>query len=352
METKQSTVEIVNDDDDDNTVVLLKGSLGCFAEREFENSATFMSTMNEKLGGETDGNNCDDEIRIPEIWHTELVTMTKIEDNVEPIENHVNSIQNNGRRETAGDLITELHIGTSDRTSTSTDKFLSRTAKQYRHKKSSKQSVETDDSLGAAGDLLVSASILDKTSSSFPLQDAVLTAATSRGDDKKDEFSDDDDGAHISAPSSTIKFLPLQPLQETKHAPQPTRRLRSHARMNTAPFVPNASIQLAGHDSSRASSAAASPENSFINNMVDPVAGTASVPPPAATLARSLYLQHTPSSNIASSYDISHCGKRPRSGVSILGNSGAVAIAVVLTVSLSVPLLAESFGASTSIFGT
>lgn len=144
--------------------------------------------------------------------------------------------------------------------------------------------------------------------------DAGMKLAASEADKGEEFGEDDEEGARISTPSSAMKFQPLQPLQETKRAPQSTRRLRSHTRASSARAIPNASTE-SDQNSSRAGSAAGSPENGFMNNMVDPVAATASFPPIAAAAAKASYTSHTPPTNAPSSYEASHFGKRPRSGV-------------------------------------
>jgi hypothetical protein len=148
------------------------------------------------------------------------------------------------------------------------------------------------------------------------LEDMKIAAT---GGDKKEDFSDDEENSRISAPSTAMEFQPLLPISEAKQAPEPTRRLRSHTR-GEIPALPKLSSQtVVAQDSSRASSAAASPVNGFMNNMPDPVAATAGVSSMAASLSASSkanQLSHTPPTNAASSYETSHFGKRPRSGVS------------------------------------
>ncbi|KAG7349322.1 CCT motif-containing protein [Nitzschia inconspicua] len=152
------------------------------------------------------------------------------------------------------------------------------------------------------GNGTVSSNIMD-TTSLRPLDEDVKVPATSA---KREEYSDDDEGA--------MKFQPLQPLTESKQAPEQTRKLRSYNRATAAQPITNASTETSGQDSSRASSAAASPENGFMNYMIDPVAATASIPLAASAASNASSLSHTPPANTYSSYEASHFAKRPRSG--------------------------------------
>ena len=128
-------------------------------------------------------------------------------------------------------------------------------------------------------------------------------ASTSRED-----FSDVDDDAHISAPAAGMKFQPLPETAATgKNSPQP-RQTRSRTRATSAAkAIPNGSSKQ---------TAAASPEHGFMNSMLDPVAATTASASAAAAAAAagSQQLSHTPPA--ASSYESNHFGKRPRAGVS------------------------------------
>lgn len=147
--------------------------------------------------------------------------------------------------------------------------------------------------------------------------DAATKVSSRIDQDKRVEYSDDDDDAHISAPSSAVEFQPLQPLSETEPSVEQTRSLRSRTRSSAARTTQSVPSVAAGQDSSCSSSAAASPENGFMNNMVDPVAATTRFPPVASAAAsKASSLSRTPPSNASTSYESSHFGKRHRSGVS------------------------------------
>jgi hypothetical protein len=131
--------------------------------------------------------------------------------------------------------------------------------------------------------------------------------------------SDDDEGAKITAPESDFKFQPLQPLAGKSY---------NKGRRSSPRKIPNASSSSTAASSSatqqyttdsRTSSAAGSPENGFMNNMVDPVASATSARLPNNEIGsnqQQQQLSHTPPADVATSYESSHFGKRARAGVS------------------------------------
>jgi hypothetical protein len=147
------------------------------------------------------------------------------------------------------------------------------------------------------------------------LEGDMKMAASPSGDKHREDYSDDDDdGARISAPSADMKFQPLPETAATSKAPPLTRQLRSRTRATSATqAIPKTSTHTQDVSSSRTSSAAASPEHGFMNNILDPIAATANTTS-VAPAPSSQQLSHTPPT--ASSYEANHFGKRPRTGVS------------------------------------
>ena len=150
---------------------------------------------------------------------------------------------------------------------------------------------------------------------------------------------DDDEGAKISAPASDIKFQPLQPLPGSPSSSSFKTRRRSSPRKipngsssstTTAGAAAAASASASAATSS--SAAAESPENGFMHNMVDPVAtATTSARLPAGSSSnpqqqqqqQQSQLSHTPPTDVSTSYETSHFGKRARAGVSISNSSSS-----------------------------
>jgi hypothetical protein len=269
-------------------------------------------SMNNELAAEKKGNDVD-AIKIPVSWSKGMMLQHERYSLQEAVDKEY-SISGSGQGETTGDMVTERYMGTLPGMSSLPDKPLHETMEQNTNTKRPEETVGASYSLGATSDGTIPSSTLDIAA--FRPLDSDPTLITSGGDDKRDELSDDDDGARISAPSPAIKFQPLQPLSETKKLPQSTRTLKFHVKARPAPVVTSASIQSTAEDSSHANSAAGSPENGLMNNMVDPVAATATAPPAAAKRSNAVHLSHTPPANVPSSYEASHFGKRPRSGVS------------------------------------
>ena len=142
---------------------------------------------------------------------------------------------------------------------------------------------------------------------------ALAAILTGEGETGHHDDESDDDGARINAPASSIKFEPLQPL--------PGKQARRTTRSSAPRPIPNATSNAQQQSDSRTSSIAGSPESGlFINSNIDPTTSTSTAQYAAAASGADFSVQqlsHTPPTNVATSYEADHFGKRARAGVSI-----------------------------------
>ena len=119
---------------------------------------------------------------------------------------------------------------------------------------------------------------------------------------------DDETSTRISEPTSAMKFQPLQPISEKALFPTPHQ---SNAGNNSTQdqIVTQPSVAVPRKES-----------GSFMNNIQDPVAASKVFKSQGENddenLSSMQLMSHTPPTSMSTSYETTHFGKRPRSGVS------------------------------------
>lgn len=134
--------------------------------------------------------------------------------------------------------------------------------------------------------------------------DGVMNAVDGDGDGD----GDNENSAQMTELASAIKFQPLQPIAEKSLSPRP------HQAQHDSTLVQDyASNQSGAVQASRES-------GSFMNNIQDPVAASKVFKKTQLDTddenSSTHQMSHTPPTNLSTSYETMHFGKRPRSGVS------------------------------------
>lgn len=124
-----------------------------------------------------------------------------------------------------------------------------------------------------------------------------------------DGDGDDETSTRISEPASALKFQPLQPIAEKSFSPNPHQSNPE----NYSTEDQNCT-QTSGVLSTKES-------GSFMNNIQDPVAASKVFKKSQGenddeSLSSTQLMSHTPPTSMSTSYETTHFGKRPRSGVS------------------------------------